>query len=205
MNELFQMPITVEVPATGLPDPDTLTYYHLEKDRKIYLDFEIDESVLSVQKMIIRWNTEDLGKPREERTPIRLYIVSFGGSINYMWAIIDAILLSETPIYTINMGIAASAAGLIFIAGEKRYMLPNAKVLIHEGSAEIGGDAVKVIDQTDAYKKMLQKMKDYILSRTTILKKDLNKKRANDWELDANYCLEHNVCTDIVSSINQII
>lgn len=196
---------TLEIPANSLPDPSEITYYVLEKSRKLYLDCDIDENALNVQKMILRWNMEDAGIPVEERKPIWIYVFSPGGSIIYMWAICDAINLSKTPIYTVNVGIAASAASLIFISGHKRYMFPKATVLIHEGSAELSGDAIKVMDQSEAYRKSLKQMKTFILEKTSIPPKELNKKRANDWELDSDYCLKNGVCDVLVSSLDEII
>ena len=160
---------------------------------------------MAIVRMIMRWNMEDGGLPEEERKPIWLYIESGGGNAVYMWTLIDAILSSVTPVYTVNMGLAASAAALIFMAGKIRFMMPRAKVMIHEGSASIEGDAGKVLDFSDAYKKDLQASRDYILERTQIPKRQLSKKRSNDWELDAAYCLEYKVCDKIVSGLNEIL
>lgn len=206
MSELLTMPdFMVELPNQGLPDPAELTYYKLEKERKIYLDYEVDENSLNVQKMILRWNMEDKDIPVEQRKPIWIYILSPGGALTYMWAICDAINASKTPVYTVNAGLAASAASLIFISGHKRFMFKTSTVLIHEGSAELSGDAIKVMDQSEAYKKSLKQMKEYILEKTKIPPKDLNKKRANDWELSSDYCLKNGVCDVLIETLDDII
>lgn len=189
----------------GLPIPDLVSYYILENDRKLYLDNEVDNNVLNIQRMILRWNMEDAEKPAEERKPIILYIFSPGGDVDMMWSLIDTIEASETPVNTVNMGVAASAAGLIFLAGHKRYMLSRSRVVIHEGSARMAGDAVKVMDAGESYKKMLKQMKEYILKRTHINASVLNKQKCHDWELDAKYCLEHGVCEEIVEKLRDII
>lgn len=188
-----------------MPSPDEISYFKLEKERKIYLDTIVDGELLSLHRMILRWNMEDAGKKPEERKPIWIYIMSPGGDLDVMWALLDAIAASVTPVYTVNIGTAASAASLIFMAGHKRFMMPNAKVMIHEGSAQVGGDAVKVIDFSENYKKELKRMKSFILARTTIPAAQLNKKRSNDWEIDAQFCLENNVCDKIITSIEEVI
>lgn len=190
-----------------LPDPDEISYYILEKERKLYLDFDIKESITSVERMILRWNIEDKknGIPPNERRPIWLYILSNGGYLYCMWSVVDIIEASVTPIYTVNIGLCASAASIIFISGHKRFMMPRAKVLIHEGSAAIEGDAQKVQDQADSYKKEVKAMKEYILNRTNIPKAQLMKKRNNDWELDASYCLENKVCDVIINTLDDVI
>lgn len=189
----------------GLPDPDLVSYYMLEKDRRIYLDTDVDENLMAIHRLIVRWNIEDKGKPIEERKPIWLCIMSNGGSIDYMTMLLDAIESSTTPVYTVNVGSAHSAAALIFMAGKKRFMSKNAKVLVHEGSASMGGDAIKVQDQADSYKKTLKWMKDYILEHTRIPKAQLMKRRANDWELDAQFCLENGVCDVVIQSMEEIL
>lgn len=197
--------LMIEVPNETLPDPSTLSYYVLEKERKVYMDFEVSPAVIELQKLILRWNKEDQGKPVGERKPIRLYIMSYGGDLDYMWTLVDAMMLSVTPIYTINMGVAASAAALIFLAGSKRFMTPNAKVLIHEGSAQVAGDANKVMDATKAYKAELDRMKEFILLRTEIPKKLLDKRRTDDWTIPAQECLDMKVCDRIIESIDEVL
>ncbi len=189
-----------------LPDPDTVSYYVLEKQRKIYLESEVDSSVVSLQKMIMRWNMEDIrdGKTKETAKPIWIYIMSYGGDLDYMWVLIDAIKMSVAPVYTVNIGVAASAASLIFVCGDKRYMTAHATVVIHEGSAQLAGDAIKVQDAADTYKKQLKQMKDFILAHTGIPKSQLMKKRSNDWTLTADYCLKNGVCDKIITDMSEI-
>ena len=195
----------IKVTEPGLPIPDLVSYYVLEKDRKIYLDSDIDNSVLNLHRMILRWNMEDKDLPAEERKPILIYISSPGGDVDMMWSLIDMIEASETPVWTVNVGLAASAASLIFLAGHKRFMMPRSRVLIHEGSARMAGDAVKVLDATDSYRKMMRRMKDYILTRTKISPSVLGKQRCHDWELNAEYCLAHGVCDRVVSRLGEVL
>lgn len=193
------------MPTTVMPNPDEISHYKLEKERKYYLDDIVDGSLMGLHRMILRWNIEDVGKKTEERKPIWIFIMSPGGEGDVMWALLDMIGASKTPIYTVNVGTAASAASLIFIAGHKRFMMPNARVIIHEGSAQFGGDAVKVMDASESYKKELKRMKNYILKHTSIQSAQLNRKRNNDWELDAQFCIENGVCDKIVESIEEVI
>lgn len=193
-------------PKERLPLPDEISYYDLEKNRILYLDFNVGIDCMSIERMILRWNMEDAanGIAPEDRKPIRLLIHSYGGELDYMWGLIDMIEASVTPVHTVNVGRAASAASLIFMSGHKRFMLPHAAVLIHEGSASMSGDATKVLDATDSYRKELKKMKDYIGEHTQIPARLLNKKRNNDWEIDAAFCLENGVCDVIVKNVEEI-
>lgn len=192
---------------TSLPDPDLVSYYVMENDRKIYLDEDIGESNMEIQRMIMRWSMEDMkaGKTKETAKPIWIYIMSYGGDLDYMWTLIDTIKCSIAPVHTVNLGTAGSAASLIFVAGDKRYMMKHAKVVIHEGSAQLAGDAIKVQDAADSYKIELKRMKDFILDNTRIPKTQLMKKRANDWTLDTEHCVNNGVCDVVVSSLKDII
>ena len=189
----------------ALPNPDEISYYVLEQDRKLYLDTEVGYDTLTIQRMILRWNMEDRGKSVEERKPIHLYVMCYGGELDYMWSLLDTIKLSTTPIYTVNMGVAASAASLIFIAGHKRFMLPSSVLIIHEGSAQMSGDAVKIFDNVDNYNELVKKMKQFILKHSTISPSLMNKKRNNDWHINAEFCLKNHACDQIVASLDEII
>lgn len=188
-----------------LPVSDDVSNWALEKERKIYLDTDVDDSMLAIQRLILRWNIEDRGVAAEDRKPIWIYIMSYGGELDNMWMVIDAIQTSATPVYTVNLGIAGSAASLIFLSGHKRFMMPRAKLIVHEGSAQLSGDAVKVMDQSESYKKQLKQMKEFIFETTEIPRTQLMKKRNNDWELDAQYCLEHKACEVIANKMEDII
>lgn len=206
--ERFHLPRSLKLvmgqSMNGLPNPDLLSYYVLEAQRVLYLDGEVCDDTKEIHRMILRWNMEDEGIPREERRPIRLYIDSPGGDVYTMWMLIDAIMASETPVYTVNVGSASSAAALIFIAGEKRFMTPHARVLIHEGSAQMMGDAVKVLDASENYRRTVRQMREFILARTDIPASTLTKQKNHDWELDAAYCLAHGVCDTVVERLGQI-
>lgn len=158
----------VELPDATLPDPAMLNYYAFAKDRKLFLEEDVGFPIMEMIKMIMRWNQEDKDVPVEQRKPIIIYIMSDGGYMSYMWAMLDAMLTSVTPIVTVNLGVAASAAALIYLAGSTRLMMPTATVVIHEGSTEVAGDASKVMDAMKNYDKEIDKMKTFILSRSQI-------------------------------------
>ncbi len=77
---------------------------------------------------------------------ISLWINSPGGSVSSMLAIHDVMTLIPNDVSTLAMGMAASAGQFLLSAGTpgKRYALPHARVLLHQGSAGIGGTAVDI-------------------------------------------------------------
>ena len=201
-----QISALIEDPANAaLPDPELVTYYRFASERKFYLDLMVDFSAIELVRTILMCNIEDKGIPAEERKPIWLYLMNYGGDADCGWALINAILTSETPIYIVNLGVCASAAALIFMAGHKRYMFKNSTVTIHEGSAQFSGDSTKVLDAGESYKAMLNHMREYITSRTGIPAKLLAKKKNNDWELSSDDCLKYGVCDVVIEKLSEII
>lgn len=65
------------------------------------------------------------------KSQIDIWINSPGGLVSEADPIVSAILKSKTKVNTHNIGMAASSAGPIFLAGRKRYMMPHAKFMMH--------------------------------------------------------------------------
>jgi ATP-dependent Clp protease, protease subunit len=82
---------------------------------------------------------------------IALWIHSPGGSVPAMLAIRDVMRLVPCDVATLALGLACSAGQFLLSAGTpgKRYALPHARILMHQGSAGIGGSAVEVEVQAD--------------------------------------------------------
>lgn len=151
--------------------------------RRIYLNSEIDETLIDgAVYHILRYNRLDKGIPVEERKPIILYINSPGGNVVDGYSLIDAICLSETPVYTVNLALAASMGFLIFIAGHKRYSLPHAEFLIHDGSTMGYDSTAKMRDRMEFETvELAQETKRYIQSRTKIDETLYNDKYRCEW------------------------
>lgn len=161
---------------------DTFDIEDLE-GRRLYINGEIDESVIeSIVYQILRFNRQDKGKPKEDRVPIKLYINSIGGSVVAGYGLIDAILTSKTPVYTINQAQCASMGFLIFISGDKRYSMPHAEFLMHDGDNFAYGSTAKMKDRMDFELGELEEMhKAHILSHTKIDEDTYKEKYRIEW------------------------
>ncbi|MEO6511303.1 MAG: ATP-dependent Clp protease proteolytic subunit [Nocardioides sp.] len=82
----------------------------------------------------------------DARADITLWINSPGGSVSAMLAIHDVMRLIPNDVSTLAMGMAASAGQFLLSAGTpgKRFALPHARVLLHQGTAGIGGTAMDI-------------------------------------------------------------
>jgi len=92
---------------------------------------------------------------------IALWIHSPGGSVASMLAIRDVMRLVPCDVSTLALGLACSAGQFLLSSGEKgkRAAVPHARILMHQGSAGIGGSAVEVEVQADD----LRHMRDTVL------------------------------------------
>ena len=87
----------------------------------------------------------------DPRSDIRLLINSVGGSVPGMLAIRDCIRVIPNDVVTVNVGMAYSAGQFLLSSGTKgrRLAMPHSKVLLHQGSAGIGGTAMDIAIQAD--------------------------------------------------------
>ena len=87
----------------------------------------------------------------DEASDIALWIHSPGGSVPSMLAIRDVMNLIPNDVATLALGLACSAGQFLLSAGArgKRRALPHARILMHQGSAGIGGSTVEVEVQAD--------------------------------------------------------
>lgn len=175
--------------------PEEYTYWKARESRTFYVDYEIDETyeLIELGKVIIQMNMEEKDIPKEELKPIYLWVHSYGGDLDQCNAVIDIIEASRIPIITIAMGAAMSAGFMLFLAGHKRYAFKHSNLMVHEGSAAFSGTAEQIEQAQKNYKKQIEGMKEYILSRTEIPEKIFNKNKAKDWYLTAKELVEYNV------------
>ena len=109
--------------------------------RIVVLGEEVDDAVANrICAQLLLLSAED---PRHD---IGLYINSPGGSVSAGLAIMDTMRLIPNDVSTLAMGLAASMGQFLLTAGTpgKRHALPHARVLMHQGSAGIGGTAVDI-------------------------------------------------------------
>lgn len=84
---------------------------------------------------------------QDAHAPITLFVNSPGGEVQSGLALYDVMQAISCPIRTVCLGMAASMAALLFIAGDTREMLPHSRVMIHDPL--IGGSALSVKARAD--------------------------------------------------------
>lgn len=169
-------------------------------ERRLFINGEIDSEIIdTIVYHILRYNREDLNKPIENRLPIKLYITTNGGSVVDGYALIDAIMTSKTPVYTINQAYNYSMGFLIFIAGNKRFAMPNSTFLMHDGSSFAWDSTAKMKDRVDFEANQVEiHTKNYIISRTKIDQKLYDEKYRMEWYFYPEEAKDYGVCDYII-------
>ncbi|MDQ3874133.1 MAG: ATP-dependent Clp protease proteolytic subunit [Actinomycetota bacterium] len=128
--------IPVVVESDGRHERSFDIYSRLLRERIVFLGTEVEDQVANlVTAQLLFLEAEDPDKD------ISLYINSPGGSAYAGMAIYDTMQFVKPDVQTIAVGMAMSAAAMILCGGAagKRSALPNAKVMIHQGSAGFRG------------------------------------------------------------------
>jgi ATP-dependent Clp protease, protease subunit len=99
---------------------------------------------------------------------IHFYINCPGGSVTATLAIYDTMQFLECPISTYCMGMAASGAAIILAAGTKnrRYALPNSKVMIHQPWGQVGGQVSDIEIQATEIMKERHRLNEILAKHT---------------------------------------
>src|SRR5690349_11793733 len=153
------MPTAVAEPATMASTLDEQLLSRLLYQRIIVLGTEVDDRVanrLCAQLLLL--SAED------PQSDISLYINSPGGSVTAGLAIYDAMQLIPNDVSTLAIGLAGSMGQFLLCAGTKgkRFSLPHAQVLMHQGSAGFGGTAADV----EIYAEQLERIGTLLLRLT---------------------------------------
>lgn len=206
--DLMELILPEETGCTlPLPDPALLNYYEQLNKRILWVDSEIDINLLEITKKIILWNAEDKYVKVEDRIPIKVCIFSPGGNLAETMHACSIFQMSETPIYTINMGMAMSGGFMLLIAGHKghRYTLPYARSMSHRGSGYVSGTAGQAKDAMKDYQDQIDDMERFVLSHTLISHEDWSRMEDRDWYMGAEDQLRYGVVDHIVTDIGEIV
>lgn len=113
----------------------------LQAQRIVLLDRALDDEIGSrLCSQLVLLATQD------PRADITFWINSPGGSVSAMLAIMDTMDLIPNDVSTLAMGMACSAGQFLLTVGTpgKRFALTHSRILMHQGSAGIGGTAVDI-------------------------------------------------------------
>jgi len=155
------VPMVVEQSGRGERAYDI--YSRLLKDRIIFVTDMIEDHMANlIIAQLLFLESED---PERD---IYLYVNSPGGVVTSGLAIYDTMQYLKAPVNTVCIGQAASMASVLLAAGArgKRYALPNARIMIHQGSGGFRGNTPDVIIQVKELETLVDRISE-ILARHT--------------------------------------
>lgn len=172
-------------------------YSRLLKDRIIFLGTQVEQNTanLIVAQLLFLQN-EDAKKD------IFFYINSPGGSVYDALAIYDTMQFVTNDIQTVGIGMQASAAAFLLSSGTKgkRFILPNATVMIHQPSSGTRG---KVTDQEIDLKESLrikQLLEDIMVSNTGQKKERIHEDMERDRWMTAEEAKKYGIVDKIIAA-----
>lgn len=196
-----------EVPQM-LADPSILAYYQRLENREIIIE-DFDDDVVYIYQQLMDYVAQDneANIPISERTPVKIFINSNGGSLTSVLFLIDLINSIEQKIITIGMGKCYSAGCLLLLGSQKgnRLIFRNCDLLLHEGATGYYGETSKFLDNAEHTKVIEKRLKDIILEKTNITKQQYNKNYRVEWYMVEDEIIKNGLADHIISNINEIL
>jgi ATP-dependent Clp protease protease subunit len=168
--------------------PSPGVFDQLLKDRIIWLGSEVrDENANEIAAKLLLLAAED---PKKD---IYLYVNSPGGSITAGMAIYDTMQFVPNDIVTVGIGMAASMGQLLLTAGTKgkRYITPNARVLLHQPHGGFGGTASDIQTQAQLILDMKRRLAEITAAQTGKSVEQINADGDRDRWFSAQEALEY--------------
>lgn len=187
------VPMVIEQTARGERSYDI--YSRLLKDRIIFLEGEINDTMANlIVAQLLFLESEDPDKD------ISIYINSPGGVITSGMAIYDTMQYIKPDVSTICIGMAASMASVLLAAGAKgkRYVLPNAEVMIHQPLGGMQGQAEDMRIQAEHILKKRADLNKILSERTGQPIEKIEKDTDRDNYLDAYAAVAYGLADKVV-------
>jgi len=190
----YLVPTVIEQTSRGERGYDI--YSRLLKDRIVFLGTPIDDAVGNlIMAQLLHLESEDPDKD------INLYINSPGGDVSALLAIYDTMQYIKPDVSTIVMGLAASAAAVLSLAGAagKRFALPNARILLHQPHGGAQGQAVDIEIQAREMIRLRKLLDSLIAKHTGQPLEKVEKDTDRDFILTAEEALAYGVIDEIIT------
>ena len=187
------VPMVVEQTARGERAFDI--YSRLLKDRVIFLGGQIDDYVANlVVAQLLFLESENPDKD------ISIYINSPGGVVTAGMAIYDTMQFIKPDISTMCMGQAASMGALLLAGGSKnkRYCLPNARVMIHQPLGGVQGQASDIAIHAEETMKIRARLNQILAKHTGQPESIISKDTDRDYFMSAERAVEYGIVDKIL-------
>ena len=136
-------------------------FSRLMMDRIIFIGTSIDDDVANVvQAQLLYLQSLD------DKADISLYLNTPGGIVSAGLGIYDTMQIISPKVNTICTGLAASMGSILLAAGEKRSILPHARVMIHQPLGGVTGQASDIIIEAEEIRKCRDELCNILAEHT---------------------------------------
>jgi ATP-dependent Clp protease protease subunit len=176
-------------------------YSRLLKDRIIFLGTPVDDQIanLIIAQMLFLEHDD----PAQD---IRLYINSPGGVVYSGLAIYDTMQMIKPDVQTFCMGMGASMAAVLLAGGTqgKRFALPNARVMIHQGSAGFRGNVPDIEVAARETLSLTTKLTEILALHTGQTFDKVKRDTERDYYMTAQEAKEYGVVDDVLDPVHKV-
>jgi len=151
-----------------------------------------DESAAKVVEQIQAANDT------ETKRPVILFIDSDAGSLPAGLKIIDAIIASRRPVWTVCVGTCASMAAIEFTYGAKRAMLPHAMLMFHHENGGARGSTAQILAEVGAWAKQVNEIERHVAKVAHLSLREYQAKESDTGWLLAKEAVKAHVATEII-------
>lgn len=187
------VPVVVEKESDGERSYDIFS--RLLKERIIFISGEINDSLANNVIASLLY-LDSIG-----HEDISIYINSPGGSVSAGMAIYDTMNFISSDVSTICIGIAASMGAFLLSSGcqGKRFVLPNADIMIHQPLGGAEGQATDIKIASDRIVSLRNRLNKILAKNTKQSLKKIEKDTERDYYLDAQEALSYGLVDSIIS------
>lgn len=170
-------------------------YSRLLKERIIFLGTTINDDVANaIIAQMLFLDSEN------NKKDIKLYINSSGGSVTAGMAIYDTIQYVKSKVSTICVGTASSMAAVLLSAGAKgkRFILPNAEVMLHQVMGGAEGQAIDIKIRAEHILRIKDRINSILVKHTGQTMKKIDKDTDRDYYLTASEAIKYGLADKII-------
>lgn len=197
MSNAYAQLVPYVIEDTGRGERSMDIYSRLLKDRIVLIGTEITDNVANVIiAQLLFLQTEDPKKA------ISIYINSPGGLITAGLAIYDTMRFMSYPIRTYCIGQAASMGALLLAAGTKgmRYLLPHSRVMIHQPSGGITGQAADIARQAKEILELKGQLAKIMAACTGQTAEKIKEDSERDYYMGPEEAIAYGIADELVSN-----
>jgi len=174
-------------------DEDILSYEEiLYMNRIISINKDFTEETCS------EWIGKIVALDLQDDKPIILLINSNGGSAYPTMGLIDVVQNSNSPVYTVCVGIAASCAANLLVAGTKRFATPKSSIMIHQIYTSL--EEVKhaeILNEAKEMKRLHEVFIELYLEKTNMTRKKIEALHKGDNYINPDEALDLGIIDEI--------